>query len=64
MRTFQKMTLVAVLALAAGMQASAQRLITFKDLIDGERVGSVQLSRSGKYVLEHFSVTDGPETSR
>ena len=63
MRTFQKLTLAA-LALVAGMQASAQRLITFEDLIDGERVGSVQLSRSGKYVLEHFSVTAGPETSR
>ena len=44
--------------------ASAQRNITFEDLINGERVSGVELSHGGKLVLEHFTVTDGPKTTR
>ena len=42
----------------------AQRNITLDDLLNGERVSSVELSHGGNYVLEHFTVTDGPKTSR
>ena len=42
----------------------AQRLITFEDLLNGERVTGVELSHGGNYVLEHFTVTDGPKTQR
>ena len=43
--------------------AFAQRNITLDDILNGERVDRVELSRSGKLVLEHFTVTDGPSTT-
>ena len=43
---------------------SAQRLITLDDILNGERVSGVELSHGGNFVLEHFTVTDGPKTKR
>lgn len=42
----------------------AQRTITLDDFLNGERVSGVALSPKGSYVLEHFTVTDGPKTQR
>ena len=42
----------------------AQRPITLDDFLNGERVSGVALSHDGNYVLEHFTVTDGPKTQR
>ena len=42
----------------------AQRTITLDDFLNGERVSGVALSPKGTYVLEHFTVTDGPKTQR
>ncbi len=42
----------------------AQRTITLDDFLNGERVTGVELSGNGNYVLEHFTVTDGPKTTR
>ena len=42
----------------------AQRTITLDDFLNGERVSGVALSPKGSYVLEHFTVTDGPQTQR
>ena len=42
----------------------AQRTITLDDFLNGERVSGVALSHGGNYVLEHFTVTDGPKTQR
>ena len=43
---------------------SAQRLPTLDDFLNGERVSGVALSHGGNFVLEHFTVTDGPKTQR
>ena len=43
---------------------SAQRLPTLDDFLNGERVSGVALSHDGNFVLEHFTVTDGPKTQR
>ena len=43
---------------------SAQRLPTLDDFLNGERVSGVALSHDGNFVLEHFTVTDGPKTTR
>ena len=43
---------------------SAQRLPTLDDFLNGERVTGVSLSHKGTYVLESFTVTDGPKTQR
>ena len=43
---------------------SAQRLPTLDDFLNGERVSGVALSHDGNFVLEHFTVTDGPKTKR
>ena len=42
----------------------AQRTITLDDFLNGERVSGVALSHGGNFVLEHFTVTDGPKTQR
>ena len=42
----------------------AQRTITLDDFLNGERVTGVELSQGAHYVLEHFTVTDGPKTTR
>ena len=64
MKTIVKYFLAGVLLLG-GMQAShAQRTITLDDILNGERVSAVELSHSGRYVLEHFTVTDSSKTSR
>ena len=44
--------------------AFAQRHITLDDILNGERVDGVELSASGNLVMEHFTVTDGPKTTR
>ncbi|MBQ3765827.1 MAG: S9 family peptidase [Bacteroidales bacterium] len=51
-------------ALLASTQARAQRTVTLDDFLNGERVSGVNLSHGGNYVLEHFTVTDGPKTLR
>ena len=51
-------------AFLSGPSASAQRTVTLDDFLNGERVSGVQLSHGGHYVLEHFTVTDGPKTQR
>lgn len=48
----------------AGPMLWAQRTITLDDFLNGERVSGVALSPKGSYVLEHFTVTDGPKTQR
>ena len=48
----------------AGPMLWAQRTITLDDFLNGERVSGVALSPKGSYVLEHFTVTDGPQTQR
>ncbi len=63
MRRFFKMGCL----LAALMSAPvlwAQRTVTLDDFLNGERVSGVALSPKGNYVLEHFTVTDGPKTQR
>ena len=50
--------------LLCGVQAPAQRNITLDDILNGERVSAVELSHSGRYVLEHFTVTDSSRTTR
>ena len=51
-------------ALLASTSIFAQRSITLDDFLNGERVTGVELSGDGNYVLEHFTVTDGPKTQR
>ena len=51
-------------AILAGPMLSAQRLPTLDDFLNGERVSGVALSHDGNFVLEHFTVTDGPKTQR
>ncbi len=51
-------------ALLASTTARAQRTVTLDDFLNGERVSGVDLSHGGNYVLEHFTVTDGPKTLR
>ena len=51
-------------ALLASTTARAQRTVTLDDFLNGERVSGVELSHGGNYVLEHFTVTDGPKTLR
>ena len=51
-------------AILSGPVLSAQRLPTLDDFLNGERVSGVALSHGGNYVLEHFTVTDGPKTQR
>jgi dipeptidyl aminopeptidase/acylaminoacyl peptidase len=53
-----------VAAILSGPVLSAQRLVTLDDFLNGERVSGVELSHDGNYVLEHFTVTDGPKTTR
>jgi Dipeptidyl aminopeptidases/acylaminoacyl-peptidases len=63
MRRFFKMGCL----LAALMSAPvlwAQRTVTLDDFLNGERVSGVALSPKGSFVLEHFTVTDGPKTQR
>ena len=62
----KKLFIVGSLAAAFlfGPAASAQRTVTLDDFLNGERVSGVQLSHGGHYVLEHFTVTDGPKTQR
>lgn len=57
MRTYLKYFLAVALAMA-GLQLYAQRTITLEDILNGERVSSVALSHSGRFVLENFTVTD------
>ena len=59
-----KRILLLAAALLAGSALSAQRLITLDDILNGERVSSVALSPKGNYVIEGFTVTDGPKTKR
>ena len=59
-----KRILLIAAALLAGSALSAQRLITLEDILNGERVSSVALSPEGHYVMEGFTVTDGPKTKR
>ncbi len=59
----RNLLLTAVLLLS-GALVYAQRDITFEDILNGERVTGVELSHNGKLVLEHFTVTDGPKTTR
>ena len=63
MNCLAKYWIVGALALAA-LPLYAQRDITLDDFLNGERVTAVALSHSGRYVLEHFTVTDGPKTTR
>jgi dipeptidyl aminopeptidase/acylaminoacyl peptidase len=51
-------------AFFSGQAVSAQRRITLDDFLNGERVSSVALSPKGRYVMENFTVTDGPKTKR
>ena len=51
-------------AILSGPVLSAQRLPTLDDFLNGERVSGVALSHGGNFVLEHFTVTDGPKTQR
>ena len=51
-------------AILSGPVLSAQRLPTLDDFLNGERVSGVALSLGGNFVLEHFTVTDGPKTQR
>jgi len=51
-------------AILSGPMLSAQRLPTLDDFLNGERVSGVALSHDGNFVLEHFTVTDGPDTKR
>ena len=51
-------------AILIGPMLSAQRLPTLDDFLNGERVSSVALSHGGRYVIESFTVTDGPKTKR
>jgi dipeptidyl aminopeptidase/acylaminoacyl peptidase len=53
-----------VAAFFMGQRLSAQRLITLDDFLNGERVSSVALSPKGRFVIEGFTVTDGPKTKR
>ena len=57
-------TLAAALCCAGVISFAQGRMITQEDILNGERVSSVQLSNGGTYVLEHFTVTDGPKTKR
>ena len=57
-------TLAAALCWAGVISFAQGRLITLDDILNGERVNAVQLSNDGTYVLEHFTVTDGPKTKR
>ena len=59
-----KRILLFAAALLVGSALSAQRLITLEDILNGERVSSVALSPEGNYVIEGFTVTDGPKTKR
>ena len=59
-----KRILLLAAALLAGSALSAQRLVTLDDFLNGERVSSVALSPKGGYVIEGFTVTDGPKTKR
>jgi len=59
-----KRILLFAAALFVGTALSAQRLITLEDILNGERVSSVALSPKGNYVIEGFTVTDGPKTKR
>ena len=53
-----------VAAFFSGQMLSAQRLPTLDDFLNGERVSGVALSHGGHYVIESFTVTDGPKTKR
>ena len=59
-----KRILLLAAALLAGSALSAQRQVTLDDFLNGERVSSVALSPKGGYVIEGFTVTDGPKTKR
>ena len=63
MKSFVQFFLAAALV-AVAPDLNAQRNITLDDILNGERVSSVALSHTGRYVLENFTVTDGPKTSR
>ena len=63
MRRFLR-TACLLAAFFSGTALWAQRLITLDDFLNGERVSGVALSHDGNYVLEHFTVTDGPKTQR
>jgi len=53
-----------VAAFFSGQFLAAQRLPTLDDFLNGERVSGVALSHGGHYVIESFTVTDGPKTKR
>ena len=57
-------TLLLALALLAGPVLSAQRTVTLDDFLNGERVSGVDVSHDGNFILEHFTVSDGPKTTR
>lgn len=57
-------TSLAILALTLSSHAFAQRDITLDDILNGERITAVELSPGGQFVLERFTVTDGPKTTR
>ena len=57
-------TLLLALALLAGPALAAQRLVTLDDFLNGERVSGVDISHDGNFILEHFTVSDGPKTTR
>ena len=63
MRPNLKMCLF-LMAVLFGPMLSAQRLVTLDDFLNGERVSGVELSHDGNYILEHFTVSDGPKTTR
>ena len=58
---------LALIALTVGISAAGQqetkRVITLDDILHGERISSVALSHCGRYVLQNYTVTDGPKTT-
>ena len=53
-----------IAAFLSGPMLSAQRLVTLDDFLNGERVSGVELSHNGNFILESFTVSDGPKTIR
>ena len=63
--TFCRILPLAAMLCCASLALPAQgRLITLDDILNGERVTGAELSDGGTFVLEHFTVTDGPRTRR
>ena len=60
----QLKTILSATLICLSVSIFAQRTVTLDDFLNGERVTGVALSHGGNYVLEHFTVTDGPKTQR